>query len=112
MLDEIGATMETTKKAPGRKKVYATASERQRAYLQRCKDGVSGAAKATDDPGQGTKRLSVLLAFGTAHALNLMAKHKGMTKAALLTQLITDAEKQLTAKMTDEQHDEFYSVKR
>ncbi len=104
--------MESTKKAPGRKKVHATASDRQRAYLKRCAEGVSGAAKATDDPGQGVARLSVLLPLSVALALGRLARHNGITKTAMLARLIVDTENAATSEMTDDQIDEFFFVTR
>jgi hypothetical protein len=78
--------MDATKKTLCRKRIHSTASDRQRAYLQRCMEGVSGAAKETSDPRQGVMRLCVLLPAMAALALTRLAKHNGTTKAALLAQ--------------------------
>ena len=99
--------METIKKTVGRKKVHATASDRQRAYLKRCAAGAAGIANETTDPGPGVKRLDVQLPFNVALTLTRLARHNGTSKAALLVKLISDAERAVTENMTDDQFDEF-----
>ena len=103
--------MDVTKKTPGRKKVYATATDRQRAYLRRCADGTAGAAKATADPEQGVLRVSVLLPSSIGYALARLARHNGTTKGAILVKLIAEAEDAVTSEMKDDQIDKFYNVK-
>ena len=99
--------METTKKTPGRKKMHATASDRQRAYLKRCALGQAGIASTTNDPGQGVKRLDVLLPASVANKLDRLARHCKVSRASLLTKWIENENSSIVNVMTEAELDKY-----
>jgi len=84
-----------------------TPAQIQKAYRERVK---RLAASYVKDREQGSTRLSAWLPAGAVAGIGRLARMAGCTKVALLTRLIMDAENALTAGMTDEQIDAYYSV--
>jgi len=97
------------KKPPksGRPRLYKTASERQAAYRARVQAGEGGIALNAEDPGQGARRLDLFLPTGEALALRRLARHKGVSQAQIMADLIAKADRQATAKMDDEAFSEY-----
>ncbi len=96
----------TTKSAarpamPGRPRLYKTASERQAAYRLRAMRGEGGIALNTDDPGQGARRVDLFLPTSAALALRRLARHKGVSQAQIMADLITKADHQATKSMNE-----------
>ena len=87
---------------PGRPRLYKTASERQAAYRARARRGEGGIALNTDDPGQGARRVDLFLPTSAALALRRLARHKGVSQAQIVADLITKADHQATKSMDDE----------
>ena len=92
---------------PGRPRLYKTASERQAAYRARVQAGEGGIALNAEDPGQGARRLDLFLPTGEALALRRLARHKGVSQAQIMADLIAKADRQATAKMDDEAFSEY-----
>ncbi len=82
-----------------------TPAQRQRAYRERVK---RIAAPFVDDRAQGSTRLNMWLPTGAVSALDRMARMDGCTKAAMLNQIILEAERAITKGMSDEQIDKYY----
>ena len=91
-----------------RKKTYQSATERQRAYLARVRDGKAGIATQTTDPGQGGVRLCVTLPASTRNALKRLARHEGRTPAEILHSLITSRIDETTRNMTEAEIEAFF----
>lgn len=92
---------------PGRPRLYKTASERQAAYRSRAMRGEGGIALNTDDPGQGARRVDLFLPTSAALALRRLARHKGVSQAQILANLIAKADQQATRNMDEEALDEY-----
>lgn len=92
-----------------RKKTYQSATERQRAYLSRVRDGKAGIATQTEDPGQGAVRLCVTLPVSTRNALRRLARYEGRTPAEILLSLITSRIDDTTQNMTDAESEAFWA---
>lgn len=86
---------------PGRPRLYKTASDRQAAYRARAQAGEGGIALNTEDPRQGARRIDLFLPTGEALALRRLARHKGVSQAQIVADLIAKADRQATAKMDD-----------
>lgn len=86
---------------PGRPRLYKTASERQAAYRLRAMRGEGGIALITDDPGQGARRVDLFLPTSAALALRRLARHKGVSQAQIMADLITKADHQVTKSMDE-----------
>ncbi len=84
---------------PGRPRLYKTASERQAAYRARASRGEGGIALGTDDPGQGARRVDLFLPTSAALALRRLARHKDVSQAQIMADLITKADHQATKNM-------------
>ncbi len=84
---------------PGRPRLYKTASERQAAYRSRARQGEGGIALGTDDPGRGARRVDLFLPTSAALSLRRLARHKGVSQAQILADLITKADQQATKNM-------------
>ena len=85
----------------GRPRLYQTASERQAAYRQRARAGKGGIALTASDPGQGARRVDLWLPTEVALALRRLARHKGVSQARILADLVGRADRQARAKMDD-----------
>ena len=92
-----------------RKKRYETATERQRAYLSRVREGKAGIATQTDDPGQGAARLSVTLPVSTINALRRLARYEERTQAEILFSLISSSIDETTRSLTDNELEAFWA---
>lgn len=84
---------------PGRPRLYKTASARQAAYRLRAMRGEGGIALETDDPGQGARRIDLFLPTSAVLALRRLARHKGVTQAQTMADLIAKADQQATKNM-------------
>ena len=91
----------------GRPRVYQSASERQAAFRARARRGEGGIALHTSDPGQGARRVDLFLPTGAALALRRLARHKGMSQAQVLADLIVQADARVANRMDDAQLDEY-----
>ena len=100
------AARKTTPKA-GRPRLYQTASERQDAYRQRARAGRGGIALTASDPGQGARRVDLWLPTEVALALRRLARHRGVSQARILADLIARADRQVQAKMDDDAFSEY-----
>ncbi len=91
----------------GRPRLYKTASERQAAYRARASRGEGGIALGTDDPGQGARRVDLFLPTRAALALRRLARHKGVSQAQIMADLITKADHQATKNMDEAMLDDY-----
>ncbi len=91
----------------GRPRLYRSASERQAAFRARAMRGEGGIALRTSDPGQGARRIDLLLPTGAALALRRLARHKGMSQAQVLADLIVQADARVASRLDDAQLDEY-----
>ena len=91
----------------GRPRLYRSASERQAAFRARAMRGEGGIALRAPDPGQGARRVDLFLPTGAVLALRRLARHKGMSQAQVLADLIGQTVKRVTRDMTPGQFDEF-----
>lgn len=91
-----------------RKRTHQNATERQRAYLLRVRDGKAGIATRTNDPGQGANRLCVTLPVSTINTLKRLARYEGRTQADILLSLISSRVDEITRKMTDAESEAFW----
>lgn len=86
---------------PGRPRLYKTASERQAAYRARAMRGEGGISLETDDPGQGARRIDLFVPTSAALALRRLARHKGVSQAQIMADLITKGDHQATKNMDE-----------
>ena len=101
--------IDNTRSPVPRKKTYPSATERQRAYLSRVREGKAGIATQTEDPGQGATRLCVTVPVSTRNALKRLARHEGRTMAEILHSLITSRIDKTTRKLTDTEFEAFWA---
>ena len=86
-----------------------TPAQLQREYRERVKRIAS--ASTTDDRGQGSSRLNMWLPAGAVSGLGRMARMNGCTKAAMLTQIIMNAESAITSGVNNAELDDYYGTK-
>ncbi len=91
----------------GRPRLYQSAAERQAAFRARAMRGEGGIALRASDPGQGCRRIDLFLPTGAALALRRLARHKGMSQAQVLADLIVRADERMASRMDDAQLDEY-----
>ncbi len=91
----------------GRPRLYQTDSERQAAFRARAMRGKGGIALRASDPGQGARRIDLFLPTGTALALRRLARHKGMSQAQVLADLIVQADSRVASRMDDVEMDKY-----
>lgn len=91
----------------GRPRRYRSASERQAAFRARAMRGEGGIALRASDPGQGARRIDLFLPTGAALALRRLARHKGMSQAQVLADLIVQADQRVASRMDDAEMDEY-----
>ena len=92
---------------PGRPRLYKTASERQAAYRSRAMRGEGGIALNTNDPGQGARRVDLFLPTSAALALRRLARHKDVSQAQIMADLITKADHQATKNIDEAMLDDY-----
>ena len=102
----------TPPKKAGRPRIYATSSERQKAYKDRLTKGISGIAAMTDDPAQGASRVCLYMPLKTVNALRRLASFFKTSKAQMVTEMIDDAELTTTEKMNETQRAEYFDETR
>lgn len=91
----------------GRKRLHKTASDRQRAYRRRVRDGQSGIATTTEDPGQGATRLDLYLSATAALKLDRLSRHWEMSRAQVLGVLLEQAQAQVMETLTEDARDDY-----
>ena len=91
----------------GRPRLYQTDSERQAAFRARAMRGKGGIALRASDPGQGARRIDLFLPTGAALALRRLARHKGMSQAQVLADLIVQADSRVVSRMDDAEMDKY-----
>ena len=69
--------------------------------------GEGGIALNTDDPSQGARRVDLFLPTSAVLALRRLARHRGVSQAQIMADLITKADHQVTKNMDEVALDEY-----